>query len=130
MEHGSDDIEHLFKDFRASLDCEVTGQPWVRPDGPMPVIPEFGKCPHPSVSWIQWRACPCMADIRLWQKMNPGVPVTHGPVIKGGLCVVGLPMCQAHIDYFTSYITYPFTCVNCGVSYLQPGEMLIAGDDL
>ena len=130
MEHGSDDIAHLFQDFKASLDCEVTGQPYSRSDGPMKEVPVRGKCPNPAVSWISWRACDCMADIRRWQELNPGVPITHGPKIAGGLCVVGLPMCQSHIDYFTKYILYPFTCPKCGVSYLQAGEMLIAGDDL
>ena len=125
-------------EFEAELACEVLHQPYLRRLRPFRWLPEIqqscaevpvrGKCPNSSAAFIHWRACPCIADVRRWEELHPDSKI-KSPVIVAGLPIIGTPMCQKHIDYFTDFVIYPFTCSGCGVSYLHPGEMLLDGDE-
>lgn len=121
-----------------SLDCEVASQPWmheatwlgIKIPQPFHKVPVKGKCPNKAKLMVNWRACPCIANINDWMRENPNLVETHMPVVVFGLAVTRLPMCDDHIEYFVNYLSYPLICSSCGVGFASPREVLIGGSDM
>lgn len=121
-----------------SFPCEVARQPWFRTKEflgrrirvPFPDVPKIGPCPNPATTVVEWRVCPCIANVKKWKEEHPELLDTHMPQLVWGLCVIRTAMCDSHIEYFVDYLNYPFVCPNCGVGYGSPREMLLDGVDI
>lgn len=120
--------------------CEVIKQPWTHTkrattlwgativtNAPFEKVPFYGPCDKPATHVVDWRVCPCIANVAQWNREHPDMVETHSPITVAGLVVVKTSMCDDHVEYFIDYLTYPFACPQCGVAFESPREVLLSG---
>lgn len=122
-----------FSGAAAVVDCDMASQPWVRTrpnlfggrtGTPFPKVPLEGECPHPAVAMARLRVCPCQIDLRTLcsGKARTAFREEH---VYAGLAVIGVFLCEPHLEYLREYLFYPMICPGCGVAFAGVDEMIL-----